>query len=269
VNYTIDNFTIGIFLNTAAVGVYSVGLRLSEALFRMTHQLHVFLFPMVVERNVEGNVQSQRLLMIRATRFQLAVAIAVCGAVAAVGDVLIPAWVGNGFEGSVPVLQILAFVVVLRAWQAMPGTLLKGTGHHKFVAAGASGCALANVLLSIALVKPLGIVGVALGTAIPVLILSAVVIFPVACRAVGLSTWRGYREIVWPTVWPAVVVIALLAATRHALPVRIIAVLAHLALGGLVYAVLFFALGLDRDERRWFMVKVSELWRGRPALATA
>ncbi len=80
------------------MGVYSVGLRLSEALFRMTNQLHSFLFPAVVEQATHGRIDAQRVLLVRAGRFQLAVAVALCGSVIAVADRLIRTWVGPGFE---------------------------------------------------------------------------------------------------------------------------------------------------------------------------
>jgi O-antigen/teichoic acid export membrane protein len=268
-NYTVDTFTIGIFLNTTAVGIYSVGLRLSEALFRMTNQLQVFLFPAIVHRAVEGRIAEQRQLLVRATRFQLAIAMALCGSVAAVADVLIRTWIGGGFEEGVLTAQLLAGVVLLRAWMGIPGTLLKGCGRHAFVAKVSAVSAVANVLLSVVLVNVLGIVGVALGTVIPALAIAAFVIFPVACREVDLSVLDGYRLVVWPALWPAVFVIAALAYTRHAIPLRLIAVLAHLGGGAVMYAALFFAFGLDREERQWFTRKLTELWRRRSQMLAA
>jgi O-antigen/teichoic acid export membrane protein len=153
---------------------------------------------------------------------------------------------------------------------AMPSTVLKGTGHHKFVAVSSAWCAVANLLLSIPLVKLWGLPGVALGTVIPVMILGAGFIFPKACRVVELSVWRGYREVVWPALWPAVVTVSVLLATRHAIPVRIVAVLAHLAAGGLLYVALFYLFGLGRDERRWFSTALNQMWRrGSQRFATA
>jgi O-antigen/teichoic acid export membrane protein len=268
-NYTVDTFTIGVFLNTTAVGVYAVGLRLAEALFRMTNQLQVFLFPAVIDRAVEGRIEDQRTLLVRATRFQLAIAMALCGSVAAVADVLIRTWIGPGFESGVRSAQLLVAVVVLRAWMAMPGTLLKGCGRHALVAKVSACSAVANVLLSVTLVKMVGIVGVALGTLIPAATIAVCVIFPTACREVELPVLTGYRRVVWPTVWPAMLVVVLLASTRHMVPLRLFAVLTHLAAGALTYGALFFAFGLEREERQWFTRKMTELWRRRSQVLAA
>jgi O-antigen/teichoic acid export membrane protein len=251
--YATDVFILGVFLNTTVVAIYAVAQRLAEALLRMTNQLQTFLFPAVVSHAVGGGVDDQRRLFVRATRFQLAVAVAMCGAVAAVADVLIRAWVGPGYDASAAVLRVLAATVVIRTLMSMPTTVLKGTGHHRFVAIASAWCAMASLLLSIIAVKLFGMPGVAWGAFVPALVLSAGIVFPRTCRVVGLNVWDGFRRIVWPAAWPAAASITLLASTRHAIPATLPAVLSHLALGGVVYAALFFLWGLDRDERRWFI----------------
>ena len=269
ISYTTDTLYLGIFMNTAAVAVYSVAQRLSDALLKMTNQLHTLLFPAVVHRAVDGRVDSQQALLVKATRFQLAIAICLCGGIAAVADVLIRAWVGPGFETSVTATQLLAAVVMLRAWMAMPSTVLKGTNHHRYLAVMSTMAAVANVLLSIPLVKLWGVVGVATGTLIPAVILTVGVIFPKACAVVGLSGVDAYRRIVWPAAWPGLVVVAFLAATRDWLPGGLAPVLLHLGVGALAYVALFFLFGLERGERQWLVATVNAWWRRDSATLAA
>jgi O-antigen/teichoic acid export membrane protein len=179
--------------------------------------------------------------------------------------VLIAAWVGPKFHATVPVLRVLAALVVIRSWTAIPSTVLKGTGHHHYLAMTSAQCAVATLLLSIPAVKLFGMVGVAWGMTVPVGVVAAACIFPRACRVVGIPTARGYREIVWPAVWPGVVVVALLALTRHAVPPSPIPVLADFALGGLVYAALFLLCALPRNEREWFGRTINQLAGRRAA----
>lgn len=251
--YTSDVFILGMFLNTATVAVYAVAQRLSEALLRMTNQLHTFLFPAVVMHAVDGGVEGQRRLFVRTTRFQLAVSIGLCGGVAAIADVLILAWVGPGYDASAAVLRVLCAIVVVRTLLSMPATVLKGTGHHRFVAIASAWCAVASVLLSIGAVQLFGMPGVAWGALIPATVLSTAVVFPRTCRVVQMPVFRAWRAIVWPAAWPAAIAIAALAATRHLLPPTLAFALGHLALGGVCYAALVFRFGLDRDERQWFV----------------
>lgn len=260
-NYATDLVVIGMFLTTTAAGVYAVGQRLTDAMFKVTNQLHMLLFPAVVQRAATGEGQQE--LMVKATRFQLALAIAICLAAVADGDVLIRAYFGSGFESSVIILQLLSCVVVLRGWMAMPSTVLKGTGHQRYVAVTSTVCAVANLLLSVILVKLMGIPGVALGTVLPSAGLAAMAIFPKACHTVGLPLSRGYRDIVWRAGWPAVLPTALLMWTRGAVPPRLLFVLAHMAMGALIYTALFVAFGMERDERQWIATTLAGIRQRR------
>jgi len=151
----------------------------------------------------------------------------------------------------------------------MPSTLLKGSGRPAFVARAAACAAVANVLLSVTLVNVLGIVGVALGTVIPAGTIATCVIFPAACREVELSVFDGYRRVVWPALWPALVVAVALASTRHIIPLRLLAVLVHMGVGIVMYAALFFAFGLDREERQWCTQKLTDVWKRRSQVLAA
>jgi O-antigen/teichoic acid export membrane protein len=160
-------------------------------------------------------------------------------------------------------------VVVLRTMMAMPSTVLKATGHHAQLSYATVVSAVANVLLSIAAVKLFGMTGAAIGTLLPAVVLAFAYVLPRACTVVGLTAWDGYRQIVWPAVWPIFFVGTLLAATRHLIPATLTAVFAHLAFGGLLYAAIFFLVGLDRQERQWFSSALNQVWRRSRGLATA
>src|SRR5206468_12848196 len=121
---------------------------------------------------------------------------------------LVHAWVGPEFSGSVPVLQLLSVTVIVRVGIATGSTLLKGAGKHRLVAFNNVAAAVANLALSIAIVKPLGLPGVAIGTLVPVCLASTLVLFPAGCRRVELPIERALSEAVWPAAWPALVMTA-------------------------------------------------------------
>jgi hypothetical protein len=62
---------------------------------------------------------------------------------------------------------------------------------------------------------------------------------------------------------------AAVAYTRHLVPLRLVAVLAHMIAGAITYVVLFVACGLEREERQWFTTKLTELWRRRSQVLAA
>jgi O-antigen/teichoic acid export membrane protein len=250
--YTTDAFFLGVFMNTAAVAVYSVAQRISDTLLTLTHQIQTLLMPAVVHRAIDGETAGQRSMLVRATRFQFAIAMCLCGAIGAAASTLIHAWLGPGWNTSATVTQILAAVVVIRAAIAMPITVLQGTGHHRFVAAASACGAVANLILSLIMVTVWGIIGVALATVLAA-ILCAVMVFPRSCRAVGIGVWAGCRAMLLPALWPAALTIVCVNSMQRVLPLGVVAALINVTVGMIVYAVVFVLFGLDREERLWFL----------------
>ena len=229
------------------------------------------LFPSVVDSDAADRHDRLQLILLHGTKLSLALAAPLCLGLIALSKPLIYRWVGPQFAASILPTQILLAIVVIRISTASANLILKGTGGHKLLTYANATTAVVNVLLSIALVRPLGLVGVALGTLIPVSGSAVFVLYPAACRRVGLSMGRPLTEAIWPAMWPALVMTALLWWLGRALPPRnLIGVGLQLALGGLVYVGLFLGLAIRGEERDFYWMKLRTLvvrqWRA-PAAA--
>src|SRR5207302_5757205 len=86
---------------------------------------------------------------------------------------------------------------------------LMGLGKPRLPAAAFLVAGVLNLLLSIALVGPLGLIGVALGTAFPNVLLAAVVL-AAACRELKIGVLAYLRYVVPRATFGAVPVLALL-----------------------------------------------------------
>jgi O-antigen/teichoic acid export membrane protein len=177
-------------------------------------------------------------------------------------DPLVRAWVGPAFSASVPVLQLLALTLVFRVGNATAATLLKGAGRHRFVAVVNVSTGLVNLALSVILVRTMGLVGVALGTLVPVGLAAVFVIFPAGCRRVGLPWYGAAYKAVWPAVWPVVVMTAYIAATRRLLVTSLAGVGAEMVVALALYATVFLFFAIGAEERRLYLVRAFELTAG-------
>lgn len=257
-NYSIDALVIGIFLNTSAVAVWSIGQRLAEATQRLTSQLSDVLFPVVVDHDTSSRLDRLQAVFLVGTRLSLASVVPIVAALLLMAGPFVHAWVGPAFSESVAIVQLLAITVALRVGSATASTVLKGAGRHRLVASANLTAAAANVSLSVLLIGHLGLRGVALGTLIPVGIVCLSVIFPAGCRRVGLTVSQGFTEAVWPALWPAAPMAAYVLATRSFVGTSLPAIVANMAAGALVYAVTFFIFGLTPAERRFCVSKVGD-----------
>jgi O-antigen/teichoic acid export membrane protein len=264
-NYSLDALVIGAFLSMSAVAVWTVGQRVAEVTQRLTNQLNDVLFPAVVDNSAAARMNRLQTIFIQGTRLSLATVIPIGGAIMLMAGPLVQAWVGSEFSGSVLVLRLLSLVVIIRVGNATAGTVLKGAGQHRLVAFTNVGAALVNLALGIALVKTLGLAGVAIATLIPIGIASSLVLFPAACRRVQVPLWQALMEAVWPATWPAALMAVFILATRDLIPATLIGVAGEIAAACLVYAAAFVFIGISARHRHFYLSQATELVRRRAA----
>lgn len=111
------------------------------------------------------------------------------------GERFIGLWMGPEFaRPSGEVLRILATAAILSAPQYVFSSVLYGISRHNVIAALRIGEATLNLGLSIVLVQTIGLVGVAIGAAIPSILVVVVVMPLVACRIVGVGLPEYYAH---------------------------------------------------------------------------
>jgi O-antigen/teichoic acid export membrane protein len=240
VGFNLDHLVIGAWLGTAAVAVYAVAFRLADYQRQLCNQFNGLLFPVLVRFGAAGDTTLLRTAVTEATRLAFGLAAGVTLTLLLVGDGLVRTWVGPGFEGAVWPLYALALTGVVLVSQQPLGSLLMGTGRHRLVAGACIAESIGNLVLSIVLVQRYGLVGVAIGTMIPVLVVNLAWLMPAACGSLGLHYGRflvGVTRGAWlPLAITSGVGLALRAAW---VPDSLLAVLLQAATLGLVYSAVF------------------------------
>ncbi len=259
-----DLFLIKLFLPLSAVALYAVGQKIAEQLHLFLKQGLNVLAPLAAELHGSGKREQLGALFLAGTKYALAAAIAIGVTCFVLGRVLITAWVGESFADAAPILGLLVTASALSAIESGASGVLAMTGHHRQTARVAGLSAVVNVAVSVALIGPLGLIGVAWGTLTASLMVDAYLVPRIARRAYGIPWNRFAREAIATSVVPGVgqyLVILGLATVME--PVGPLAIGAIAAVGLLVYAGLFFSLSLDRRERDLLGRLVTELWPGR------
>jgi O-antigen/teichoic acid export membrane protein len=267
-NYSTDTIVIGAFMGTAAVAIWAVAQRLIEIVQRITDQLNGALFPVVVDTSTVERVDKLQKILIQGTRLSLAMVVPLATVLGLTARPLVMLWVGPNFEASVNIIYILSIVVALRVGNATSTVVLKGSGLHKVLALSNLGMAVSNLVLSIVLVRWYGLIGVAIGTLIPMVVFSMFVVFPAACRRVELSRWTVIRESVWPAIWPALVMAGLILLARRYSDGSWSWMMVQASLAAVIYGALFLLFAISRNERDWYFNKVKEVFRRRSGPST-
>jgi len=199
-----DSLVIGIFLGAAAVTIYGISTMLIENGRVLIKQVRNVLSPDLLKTGGLDNLGHIKSLVIKGTNLLMFFAVPLLVGFIVLGKEFICLWMGNEYARSYPVLVILS-ISQFGAIAALCCVIsLMGLNKVRILASVSLGEGLGNLFLSIILVKlfKLGIMGVAIGTLVPMLFLSSMVVPIVACRTIKLrvSTFLKATFLRWGSV---------------------------------------------------------------------
>lgn len=268
IGFNLDNVVVGAALGTSAVAVYAVTLRLADYQRQLCNQFNGFLFPIVVRLRASGSQEALRATLIEGTRIALVLVTGVTICVIGFGRSLLVRWMGPGFESGAVPLYVLALTGVVLVGQGPLGNILLGTGRHRLVAFVSLGEALANLALSVVLVRRFGMLGVAIGTAVPIAVANLFILLPAACRQVQVPVARFAGLVLPAPLVGALPAIAVCAALRTWWPpASLAAIFVEGGLVGLVYLVAVGLFGFDRELRARYLSYARGLLTSTPLAA--
>ena len=184
-NYRLDVFIVNYYLNTAAVGLYAVGVMVSEAIWQVPNAAAMALVPRTARQQGLSGVEFTCLVCRQVLSLALLAAIVVAGLSAWV----IPAVFGESFRGSVAVIWwILPGTIALAASKVMCADLM-ARGMPEYSSIFAFVTLVVTVVLDLVLIPRMGIQGAALASSVAYFTNSTLVAI-VLKRKLGV-TWKA------------------------------------------------------------------------------
>jgi O-antigen/teichoic acid export membrane protein len=194
--FATDAIVIGIFLNATSVTFYAIAGNLVEYLKQLMVTSSSIFNPLTSHMDALGDREKIQDIIDQGIRFGFFVGLPILTTYILLGSEFIGLWMGEEYiEQSGIVLIVLSITQLLSLQQYSISGVLYGMSQHKTMAKWRVFEALCNIALSIYLVEKIGILGVAIGTAIPHTLVSLIV-FPVLAKNVcGVSIARIYGSI--------------------------------------------------------------------------
>jgi O-antigen/teichoic acid export membrane protein len=194
VSFQTDAIVINAFLLPQSITLFAVAAKLTEYAKDSLRVATMVLTPAVSALEARGDSAGIRGVLIDSTRYVLWLILPVQLGLLLLGRPFLRLWMGEEYAAlSYPTLVILSVPLSLALSQSVPVRILYGTGRLRWFARAVIAEAALNLLLSIALVVPYGIEGVALGTAIPNTLLNCAVGVYV-CRTLGVGPGTYLRR---------------------------------------------------------------------------
>ncbi len=187
ISFQTDALVIGACLGPGPIAFFALAAKLVEYAKASLRTATTVLTPAVSALEARGDLAAIRALLLNSTRYVLWLILPIQFGLLLLGRPFLANWLGSATyaDASYPTLAILALPLSLAISQSVSGRILYGMGRLRWFARLLLVEALANLGLSIVLVGPLGIEGVAWGTAVPNLVANLLVARYV-CRTLGV-----------------------------------------------------------------------------------
>jgi stage V sporulation protein B len=159
-NYRLDSYLVLLFVSSAGVGLYSVGVALSEGLWLVANSVAIVLIPKLAASSTEYAAKTSALIC-RSTMLITALG---AGALALASPVVVPLLFGQKFHGSIaPLLLLLPGVVALSGTKVLSAYVF--SQGRPLINAWIGAATLAVTLAGdLALIPWLGVPGAALAS---------------------------------------------------------------------------------------------------------
>ncbi len=238
--YRTDALVIGVALPIEAVSTYSVANTLALYLSLLVNGVAEPLMPRATKLRQRGEEQQLQDLFLKWSKVSMSLALVVGLFLLFLGPAFISWWITPSFGqrvGGVLRILVASFILMLPA-SAIGFRFLLGLTRPINVALAYILVGLLNLGLSALLVGPYGLIGVAIGTAAPNMLL-AVVIVRLSCGEVGVRVSEYLRYVIARPLLAAIPLSAVLLLLERVLPVES---LVGLFVAGIVHVIGFAVL---------------------------
>ncbi|MBJ6137698.1 lipopolysaccharide biosynthesis protein [Marinobacter litoralis] len=194
----VDNFVIAGFLSAASVTPYAIGLRLVDYVAQFLSQATNMFVPIFTAYHAKEDNRELHSKLLFITRLNLVLALIAGGGLVIFGEAFINRWMGPSYSEAYWVMVILLVGRMIGFANHPLNSAMYAANKHSIVAKIDVVEVSFNLVLSLILVQYYDLIGVALGTMIPLLTLRAFVLPFFACRSIDMPAYHYYACLIRP-----------------------------------------------------------------------
>jgi O-antigen/teichoic acid export membrane protein len=256
---------IAVILGTASVTYFSMGRQVPMYCHSIVASLTMSMTTAFTFHHSRNDRHKLIELFMNSSRITGSLSLFLISSAAIFGPFFLALWVGDKFVTgdwryrSDMVLLALLIGSIPRTFQAISSQILLGTRKLRVLTILRVGEALASIVLSLVLIRPLGITGAALGSAIPMFV-SHLLLFPHTMRTFEIPLAEYWKQAVTPSLLGgAVAVLAGAVATALFPPVAWHIFLIECVLVTLAAGTVFLTVGVPLEMRRSIVGQIRNL----------
>lgn len=262
INWSVDKFLLGRFAGTTAVAVYGVGGQINTLYLQFSSSVSNVFVPKVNRIVAETNDNTElTTLFTKVGRIQFIVLGLILTGFVFFGMPFVNLWAGEGYGASYAVALLLIIPVTVPLIQNLGIEIQRAKNMHKARAVVYLAIAIANVFISIPLIKFFGPEGAAIGTAISLFAGNIIFMNWYYHARIGMNMFYFWKEIaifIPALIAPCVVGIAIMKFVN-------ITGLVKLGVFAVVYAAVYglsmYFFGMNEEEKQLVMGPIRKILR--------
>lgn len=262
INWSVDKFLLGRLVGTTAVAVYGVGGQINTLYLQFSSSISNVFVPKVNRIVAESNDDNQLTrLFTKVGRIQFMVLGLILSGFVFFGIPFIKIWAGPEYGASYAVALLLIIPVTVPLIQNLGIEIQRAKNMHKARAVVYLAIAIANVFISIPLIKLIGPAGAALGTAISLFAGNIIFMNWYYHARIGMNVfyfWKEIAKFVPALIGPCVVGIIIMNFAN-------ITGLVKLGVFAMVYTAVYglsmYFLGMNEEEKQLVMGPIRKILR--------
>ncbi|MGN6514338.1 MAG: oligosaccharide flippase family protein [Rhizomicrobium sp.] len=202
--YRIDNLIIAPLIGIVAVTHYSVAVRLADYFEALVISISAVSRPVYAMHFTKGEHDELSKKFLTVARLSSSICCVFVALTLVFGKAFVRIWLGPGFDDSYIALSVLVVGMFFALLQMPSRDMLRAIYKHQFDTMTNGIEVIANLILTVVLILRFGIVGAALGTVIPMLVIKAGVLPVYVCRTLDLNLFKYWIAIGRPIVIAAI-----------------------------------------------------------------
>lgn len=214
-----DRVLLGIMVGMTGVSIYHIATKIPQMISMASTQFQSNLAPIAAVLHESGDKEKLEETMFISTRITVFICSGVFTVFIPLVRPILYRWLKITNEETIMLTYILiGSMYMLIIFRDTAKHFLLMTGYHRLLSKIAMAEAVSNIVLSIIFIKLIGTIGVALGTLVPNVIISLMIIFPLAAKHSGTKPFPYLVKVYLPIILFATPIVLLIIFATHAVP---------------------------------------------------
>lgn len=196
INWSADQFILGMFCGTIAISIYSAASTLNTLFINLSTAVSSVLLPkmskMIAQKASMKEISDE---FIKVGRIQYYIIFLMASGFVIVGKEFIRMWVGESYDDAYYVALLLILPLCIPLIQNLGLSILQAIDKFKFRTTMMCIMSVANIIASVFLAQWKGPIGAAIGTAASLIICNVIIMNIYYARVIKLDIWRFWKNI--------------------------------------------------------------------------